>query len=415
MTSKKPAPALSAKYQRSIRKAMEDPATPAVIVSKSSTRKGYTTVQLADGQEIDVYNPSVPNTPNRRVLIGYPPYGTRRLQVLGDRDNYVDGTEGVTPDHHESHEFWSRDTVWTQKGQIVPLLVLPAGDFLVKLWGDIIYADGTWVVVDNQELDLASYQPAAGAEWLLLEIDNTTGVMSAVEGTLVDARELLNTSNLPVPDADCTPICAVMVYDGQTELQRNPNGTNDFLDLRWGGYASGGFPDSIIVGTRSSILSSTPTGPTVALASDEPALYVWTGSGWVRNAIPLGTPSTGVDIGALPYNDDHGYGVLDLSDKDLHNIVLKGYNTDRRSAQEGALRKTALTATTNAIQAYINSAWRTLLAYSTAQEDAIMLWTDGWSDVDTFGKNMIHGHKVDMGAFASDHIRFGGNIGDQTP
>jgi hypothetical protein len=172
---------------------------------------------------------------------------------------------------------------------------------------------------------------------------------------------------------------------------------------------------NLLVDTRANILATAPTGDTIAISTDEPAFYVYSGSTWKRSPIPFGTPNTAISIGALPYNDDHGYGILDLSDKDLHNVVLKDYDTNSRAAMEGALRKTALTSTTNAVQAYINGAWRTLLAYTAAQEDAIMLWTDAWQTYDMWGKNIIHGSKVDMGAFSSDHLIDGGVISDQTP
>jgi len=168
------------------------------------------------------------------------------------------------------------------------------------------------------------------------------------------------------------------------------------------------------IDTRANILALTPTSGKIAYATDTKRFLVADGTAWRSVAIPLGTPSTGTDIGVLPFEDDNGYGVLDLEGKNLQNTVVKSFDTNIRAAQEGAIKTTALLPTVNAVQVYINGAWRSLLAYSVAQEDAIMLWTDVWQTYDLYGKNIIHGNKVDMGLYASDHLLDGGLISDQS-
>ena len=168
----------------------------------------------------------------------------------------------------------------------------------------------------------------------------------------------------------------------------------------------------VTIDTRANILALAPTEPTIAISTDEPAFYVYNGTAWQRSPIIFGTPSTGVDMGALPFNDDKGYGEFDLSRKKFHSVILGYFNEELVALEGGALR---FNATTQRPEVYDFSVpeWKQLIPLTEAEFEDRILWSDDWDGYDAFGKNIIHGHKVDMGAFASDHIIDGGVIGDQ--
>jgi len=164
-----------------------------------------------------------------------------------------------------------------------------------------------------------------------------------------------------------------------------------------------------IVNTEAVILASTPSSGKIAYGTDTQFFYVADGSAWHQVVLPLGTRSSAVDIGIFPYGADNGYSASNLSNKYLHNIVIKHFNS-QLIGEDGALRTNT---TTHKLQVYLNGSWTNALAYTDAGENAIMLWTDIWQSFDSYGKNYIHGGKVDIGPLASDHILDGGVISDQ--
>lgn len=191
------------------------------------------------GEVIQVLNRRVPNVPYKHVIIGYDPGQPNVLQVLRERDVYgsLDSSPAV-PDHAKTHAYGGGDTDFVAGVRFLPFLVLPYSEFTVQVFGGVFpKADGTSGVVANQQLDLSSYQPSAGAKYVLIQFD-TDGVIGVVDGSEVDVKELLTVANIPT--ATETPIAAVRLYSSQTELQLNPNGLVDFIDLRWGGPLGGG-------------------------------------------------------------------------------------------------------------------------------------------------------------------------------
>jgi len=202
---------------------------------------GIVYVRTFEGQVIEILNRHAPNVPDHPVLIGEDESQPGVLQVLGswsvfDQPGRVDNSP-----HGETHRYLGGDVSWVEKDRFLPLLVLPNGLFEVQIYGGPLYGAGTVLgEVANQLLDLASYQPAAGAEWVLIQAENSTGTISVVESAVVVNKGLLVRSLTPAPDVDHTPLCGIKFYDGQEKLQRNTGlgGINDFYDLRFAGYAS---------------------------------------------------------------------------------------------------------------------------------------------------------------------------------
>jgi hypothetical protein len=163
------------------------------------------------------------------------------LQVLDVWDVYYNigassSGYGAIQNHHQTHEWPDTDTVWAQREQIVPLLVLPSAGLIVQVFGGILYNGTEYFVVLNQELDLTSLLPTEGALWALIQTDET-GTLSTVVSASVDGKELLTVSNIPAPSMNNYPLAAVRLYDGQEAIQLT-EAERDIRMLSWSsGYA----------------------------------------------------------------------------------------------------------------------------------------------------------------------------------
>jgi len=182
-----------------------------------------------NGEVIVVLNRRVPNRSFLSVVIGYDSNAPGVLQVLYARDVYGAQDSGpLVPDH--THTYAGGNADFVEAARIQPLLVLPYDGFQVQVFGGVIQAsDGSWLLVQNQIVDLSAYQPASAAKWVVLEVDDT-GAMAVLEGSEVATKEVLTVDDIPA--SSNTPIVAIQLYEGQTAVQRDPNGINDFVDLR---------------------------------------------------------------------------------------------------------------------------------------------------------------------------------------
>lgn len=166
--------------------------------------------------------------------------------------------------------------------------------------------------------------------------------------------------------------------------------------------------------TRANIIASTPVVPTLAYATDTQEWFVWNNpaGAWYVCALPLGISSPGVDIGAAGYNQDFGYGVRDLADKKLHNVVLSEFTTGIMSLEAGGIRRNSAT---NTPEYYNGSAWLVIVTLTQAQIDDWMLRTQ-WNSLsattlagrETETVNYMTLGLVDVGAEQSDLILDGG-------
>lgn len=232
-----------ANLDKRIKAKTEQKSFPAIVVGASPTRTGYTVVELFNGQEIEVFNPAVPNTAGLNVTVGYDQYNPSLLVIYGTRQTLGDAINYVLPEHNTTHQYPSYDVLWVQREQFLGgVLVLPIGEtspFSVQVYGEVTYVGSTWEKVSNQVIDLTSYLPTDGAIWVMLQ-SNSSGAITIKTSDAVSGKELLTTSNLPTPDVDCRPIVGIQMYAGQTQLNRDPTPgkINDFYDLRFSGYAT---------------------------------------------------------------------------------------------------------------------------------------------------------------------------------
>lgn len=189
---------------------------------------------IQNGQVLTVYNAVAPtDRPGLIVRVGRL-VGESIYRVKGMRDSHgVPAGGGQISPHSHTDLFIGRE-------RFLPFLVLPIkdGGHVVQIYGDIIEKDDlTTGWIENQTLDLSSYVPAAGALYVVIEADED-GVINVVEGTEIDSKELLTPANIPAHTPGSKPSCAVQLFTGQTQLYRDPNSINDFVDLRL--FTSGG-------------------------------------------------------------------------------------------------------------------------------------------------------------------------------
>jgi hypothetical protein len=244
---------INRELRRAIERRTKIKTFPATIVS-SGKRVPFAKVKFSNGSEMEVINLRMSNVAGLKVRIGYDPTMPGVLQVLGIRE--IIGTEGVggswkywLPDHHRNHEYPGHDTVWVDAAQIMPLNVLPLGGFTLRVYGAAVRGNGTWAFAQAQEVNLTSSKPSAGARYTLLELDEN-GTLVVTDGTVQAARANLSQADIPEPTLGRTQVAAIMLYDSQTKIQRDTNQgkRNDVVDLRWGGFATGGGSHGIPAG-----------------------------------------------------------------------------------------------------------------------------------------------------------------------
>jgi hypothetical protein len=200
-------------------------ATPTVI---ETGKPGLLYARLASGQVVVVLNSMAP------AIFDYPVVIAKRKrqkiwEVISVRQPFAITLGSMISSHHTQHEYPNPDTVWVRDSQFLPFLVLPNG-YGITFHGGIIKQTDIHYSVDNQEIDLSAYQPAAGALWVLIEI--IAGIVTVTLSAEVDGKELLSLSLVPAGTG--YEVCAIRLYAGQTEITRDETPNNDIVDLRWG-------------------------------------------------------------------------------------------------------------------------------------------------------------------------------------
>lgn len=222
---------------------------------------------IVNGQEYEAYNSTAPtDTLGLHVEVGRM-VGETVLRVRRVSANY-----NMTASLGESLQFLLKE-LFIGRDRFLPFLVFPVdgGGHVVNIYGDVfLKSDWTFGYVANQAVDLTSHIPASGARFALIEADEN-GVIYITDGTIADSKELLTPSDIPSVTTGRVPSTAVRLYTGQTQLYRDPNSVNDFVDVRsitaGGGFGSfmdlttnqtaagiKRFSDSIEVGTSAPIV-----------------------------------------------------------------------------------------------------------------------------------------------------------------
>ena len=220
--------------QRAIRRAARAKRIPVTIVGPS-TRTGYTIVEFQNGQTMEVFNSALPSVENTHAYMVFDPI--RGMFVISgfNSSQFPEGGTFTTPQHGLTHQYNQVDPVWVMADQYMPLLVLPdgTGTFVVMIYGGVVFAGGSYGLVTNQTLDMASHLPAGLARYALIQADGA-GAITVVDGSTVASKSLLTIDDIPLPTTGNVPLCAVALYAGQEKLTRDRRAgkINDFVDLR---------------------------------------------------------------------------------------------------------------------------------------------------------------------------------------
>lgn len=191
-------------------------------------------VRLQSGQVVKALNTVAPNIRNWAVYVGRDKSQPHTLRVLEVRWLHnIKDTVNYVLFHHRQHEYPGPDTVFIYRDQFMPLLVFPNGGLTAKMFGDIIYVEGMSnpLKISDAIIDMTSYVPASGAVYVLLEIQQD-GTLNYVTGSSYLSREILwLTAPIPPPTSGSLPVCAFIMYAGQTELRRDAV-EKTIIDLR---------------------------------------------------------------------------------------------------------------------------------------------------------------------------------------
>lgn len=210
-------------------------------------KQGVVYVRLeTSGQVVEAVNTLAPGIFDFPVFVGRDKSQPSVLKVSEIRWIYALGTiVNYIVFHHQQHEYPNPDTVWIMRDQFMPLLVLPAGGFNVKIFGDTVYdpAMPNPIRFPDTPLDLSAYVNTTAANYLLIELDSTGTVNYVVGANYSDIVTLRLGAPIPAPTDGNFPICAIEFYAGQTEIRRDSTERN-IIDLRMFTSAAAGTTES---------------------------------------------------------------------------------------------------------------------------------------------------------------------------
>lgn len=214
-----------------------------------TSRPGWDYVRIGNDEALgQARNKRTPHTYNLAVYVGYDGISPD-FQVLGIRQEaYVGAGETPVPEiepHHGTHEFppigdansSGSDTTYIHWRQIRSLRVSVSSGMIIEIEKAPLLIRGTWTWVATQQLDLAPSVPAAGARYVLIYLNTTTGAIGGADGVVVTPATDIVFGDCPIPEAGQFPVAAVLTYGGQTSI-RDSRTAQDIVDLRF--QTSGG-------------------------------------------------------------------------------------------------------------------------------------------------------------------------------
>lgn len=166
--------------------------------------------------------------------------------------------------------------------------------------------------------------------------------------------------------------------------------------------------------TKANILATTPENGQVAYATDVERFYVYDGSDWQESAVHFSVRSDKKNMGYEQDESGKGYGDDYITDKNLHNIALRGNNR----TVVGALR-IDVTQDPDTFEIYLSDDWQTILYDLTVENDefehtplseTIDVWSGNSNLVGLSGLPIVQEYKVSMGAYPVPRTISGGTF-----
>ena len=218
-------------------------------------RDHWVWITLINGDLVKAWNEKVPNSrPGLHVELEWQ---RGRWYVTRALDDFDDPVFTGVVEHADTHARFGGDIDWVDETRILPGLVTAYSGMTVAVYALAMLGSSAWKVTSTQYLDLTSYIPASGANWLLLEM-TTAGTITATAGASVSARELLTESGIPMPVTSGKALAAVKMYYGQSAVVQSST-QNDIRDLRWGKDGTGRY-DHLTLDTLAFNTTYAPTG-----------------------------------------------------------------------------------------------------------------------------------------------------------
>ncbi len=228
---------------------------------------------MPDGSVVKAYNNHVPSVTGLRVWVGYEPHNPTLLRVLDFNASYTNPSpsSGFGP-HHATHEWLNaaggNDVVYSQARQLMPLRLSVVAGFVVKVEPSPYWTGTAWALSTASTLDLTSHVPAGGARWALVYL-SAAGALTARDGaTVIPGFGSLTYDLIPAALGGETPLAAVALYAGQTQINENFT-RQEVVDLRFTRTTG----NNVTLDSNAATLL-TMTGQIIGLATQSAALVL---------------------------------------------------------------------------------------------------------------------------------------------
>lgn len=204
----------------------------------NESKPNFVRCRWGNGDEFEAWNDGVPPTYNLQVDIYPDPDYPGLLRARQPRIAFVDDFPYVALNFHKSSHTWpGPDAVPIEMRQFMPLHPSASGLVLTVRAGWIKTPTG-WLYHHTDTADLTANKPASGARFALVTIDGD-GTLTVTDGD-VDPGGILTLdpeTDIPELPANHTPICAIRLYAGQTEIRDLGTAATDLLDFRFTSFA----------------------------------------------------------------------------------------------------------------------------------------------------------------------------------
>lgn len=175
---------------------------------------------ILNGQELRVRNSTVSNKLNLQVEVGRRVDDANIWQIKRERSSFsAPAASGTIAYHFHQHVLFEGDSGLYPRKQIreLTVLVADAAAFIVQVYGGSFDTLDGPVLVDNQQKNVASYIPSAGAIYLNLETDKD-GVVTLHPGNTFGTKENANKIYIPIPENGQARLCSILLYERMEAL-----------------------------------------------------------------------------------------------------------------------------------------------------------------------------------------------------